>query len=165
MEEKAERIYNDVLENIMYPLVGRGTTFSDDLKRVGCQLFGSKFAGVFASDELPELSIKMPYTIINLDKSSMQGSHWIAVVFTGRSDTADNSNKLESSRAAILVYDSFGRDTKTIIPSIINKYGRRNVEDADDDAEQHIFQDDCGQRSLAFLYVADRYGSKLASYI
>lgn len=151
-EQFAEKIYDEVLDKLIYPMVGKKITFSDDLKKAGCRLFGRKFMGVFASDQLPNLDVDNRYAIFNLDSTDEPGSHWIAAAF-------------DPKKNKIFIYDSFGRDTKKIIPSVINKYGKRNVIDADDDAEQGVFEEDCGGRSLAFLYVFDKYGSDLAQKI
>lgn len=152
LEQKALKIYNCVLEKIMYPALGKGITFSDKLKKVGCQLFGRKFAGVFDSDSIPNLTNKTPYAIINLDGRHEPGSHWIAIAHFGNN---------------IMVYDSFGRNTKQIIPKLVAKSLKQNINllMADPDPEQEISEDTCGQRSLAWLYVFEKYGESVAKLI
>ena len=74
--------------------------------------------------------------IVNLDPRSSGGSHWIAMVATVKD---------------IIVYDSFGRDVLADqLPSV--RY-------TEDDAEQNPFnENNCGQRSLAFLCVYYKHG-------
>ena len=147
-KQKAEELYLKYLKNIK-KIVGNKTTYSDQLHKVGKQLFGSKFLGVYTSDKIPNKIKRGHMAIINLDNSSETGSHWIGVC----KDKKDN----------IWVYDSFGRSTHKIIPSIYGK-GRR-IKTTERDAEQHINESNCGARCLAFLQVFHNHGSKYAKYI
>ena len=55
-----------------------GTLSEQTIEKIlSCQ---SSFAGCFAADELSNIVIKSPcFIIVNLDKRSMTGSHWIAI--------------------------------------------------------------------------------------
>jgi hypothetical protein len=128
--------------------LGKKVTFGRDLTRMGHKLFGRKYAGTFPADMIPDLDNQTRYTILNLDNSDQPGSHWIACGF------APQTGK-------VLVYDSFGRQTNDIIPSLVNKFGS-GLEMVDDDPEQDIHEQDCGARCLAFLYVLDRKGGRYA---
>jgi hypothetical protein len=75
------------------------------------------------------------YCIVNLDTTGMPGSHWVAI--------ADN-----------IVYDSFGRNL-----------GFKGYDMPDPDAEQLVRQNDCGQRSLAWLCVYHTLGRRAAMKI
>ncbi len=165
-EAEAEKKYQQVLENIVYPMLGKKTTFGKDLTRVGIKLFGNNFTGAFPSDMIPKLGVNPDgsivnnnninkrshlYAIANLDDSTMPGSHWIALGY----DVDDKK---------IWVYDSFGRSTKEIIPSLVQRYGDK-LRMVDDDAEQKVSEDDCGARCMAWLYVFDRYGKDTAKLI
>ncbi len=169
MEEKqiekleAESIYSLVLQEIIYPLVGKRITFGRDLTRAGLKLFGKNYMGTFASDQIPDslgkdvnannVSGNSPlYLITNLDDSNEPGSHWVALAF-------------DAGTKKIWVYDSFGRKTGDILPQLAKQFGKNNLRMAEDDSEQHLSEDDCGARSLAFLYVFDRYGSNVARFI
>lgn len=173
LESSANALYQDVLEKIMYPLLGKKITFGNDLTAAGMKLFGRNFLGAFASDRISEFGNSKVhlginddgspttndninkkshlYAISNLDDSTMPGSHWIGLAFDV------NSKK-------IWVYDSFGRKTNEIIPSLVQRYGNK-LKQVDDDAEQLVSQDDCGARTMAWLYVFDRHGSELAKLI
>ena len=150
-EAKAEQLYNQILTKQIYPLTGDKSTYMNDLDRVGRKLLGIKFKGVFPSDKIPKLNDLKPYCILNLDKSTESGSHWIALA------------KIHGKESS-LCYDSFGRSNKKIIPALKNS-GNGTIQDTDRDAEQEIIQQDCGARSLAFLVVLDKYGVDVARLI
>ena len=147
MEKKAHLLYEHALKR-MEEQLGTGVTYGNDLDKIGKEFLGKKFVGVYPSDMLPLLSKKKCYAILNLDKSDEPGSHWIAVKYLGQKKC--------------LVYDSFGRKTQRIIPSLAERY---NTVDADNDAEQLDVQDNCGSRSLAFLVIDDLFGSELSKKI
>ena len=147
MEKKIHRLYDHALKR-MEEQLGSGVTYGGDLDRVGKQYLCKKFAGVYPADMLPMLSKKCPYAILNLDNSNEPGSHWIAVKYMGRE--------------RCLVYDSFGRKTQRIIPSLAERY---TTVDADDDAEQENREDNCGSRSLAFLIIDDVFGTAVSRKI
>jgi hypothetical protein len=148
-EKKAESIYNKILKDKIYPLVGNKTTYGQDLDKAGEKLFGNKFIGVYASDKIPTLDKNKKYAILNLDNSNQGGSHWIGCAYANDDITC---------------YDSFGRRANKIIPSLKAPKGGRII-NTDDDVEQKIQQTDCGARSLAFLLFFDRYGASNAKLI
>lgn len=147
----AIEVYEDYLTNKIYPILGNSTTYLGTLEKVGKKLFGIKFKGVFPSDKIPKLNDLSPYCILNLDSSYEGGSHWIALV------------KLPNEKGA-LFYDSFGRDYKKIIPEVMLS-GNGRIKNTEDDAEQEIEQEDCGQRCLAFIMLYDKKGEKMARQI
>lgn len=147
-KKKVEKLYNDILRKHMIPLVGNDTTFMSDLHKAGKQILGKDFIGVFASDQIPSFE-RGKYAILNLDNSSEPGSHWIAVA-----KHKDN----------IIVYDSFGRPAKKIIPSLFQQ--DRTVIDTELDAEQRKNENNCGARSLTALIMFDGYDPiKIAKYL
>jgi hypothetical protein len=150
-EAKAEQLYNQILTKQIYPLIGDKSTYMNDLDRVGRKLLGIKFKGVFPSDKIPKLNDLKPYCILNLDKSTESGSHWIALT------------KIHGKNSSI-VYDSFGRSNKKIIP-VLQKSGNGVIIDTDRDAEQDIIAEDCGARSLCWLVIYDKYGVDVAKLI
>ena len=119
--------------------MGSNITGEDELKSCGRKLFGTRFRGVFASDEIPRTFKSRQSAIVNLDPRSSGGSHWIAMVTTVK----DN-----------IVYDSFGRDV------LADQLACRGpgVRYTEDDAEQHIYENNCGQRCLAWLCVYYKHG-------
>ena len=126
--------------------MGKGTTTDNtELETAARALLGPKFLGVFASDEKVPLTARKPYAIINTDPRSSGGEHWVAIarVPTGQ----------------IMFYDSFGEDTE-LFP---RKF--RNAIDTEDDVEQLVQSTNCGQRSLAWLVLFDKFGTKAAKKI
>lgn len=128
-------LYNSTLRKLESKL-GTDVTYSNDLNRVGKQMFGSNFLGVFPSDQIPDLG-EGQYALINLDKSDQPGSHWTAI-------SMQNGHKV--------FYDSFGRNHKRILSSI------GGAIDTEGDAEQAKRENNCGPRSLAFLMVLNKMG-------
>lgn len=116
---------------------------------MGHELFGERYHGTYSSDELPKLTAKKPYAITNVDTSSMRGSHWCSIF-------------RDPSKKKYLIFDSFGRTTKSLIPSAYKKY---KPVDADHDSNQKDSQNDCGSRSIAFLMVCDELGFDYARLI
>jgi hypothetical protein len=147
-EKEAEHKYGEIMDE-MAPLVGTKTTYMNDLDLIGRTLFGLKWKGVFPSDKIPKLTKTTPYCILNLDESHEPGSHWIALA---------RVNKGEA-----MVYDSFGRPYKDIIPVLEKSKGL--ILDTDLDAEQNIAETNCGLRCMAWLAFFDEYGADAAALI
>jgi len=139
-KDQAEQAYEQYLKQIESKY-GNMETNSDELHKIGKKLFKRKFAGVFASDQIPQMRGGQ-YAIVNLDDSSQPGSHWVSLV--------KESDKM-------YVYDSFGRKTIKILPNLIQS-GNGVVMETENDAEQKKVEENCGQRSLASLCVYDNYG-------
>lgn len=142
----ADKEYTKILRSVK-KIVGNKTTWLQQLNSAGKLLLGTKFKGVFPSDHIPRLSKKKPYCILNLDRSTEPGSHWIAL---GKLPSGDS-----------IVYDSFGRKYTEIIPKLTHS-GNGKILNTDPDAEQDILETDCGARSLAWLVFLDKYGAESA---
>lgn len=139
-EAEAERLYGRILRQVEKEL-GNDTTYGSTLTTVGKELFGNRYRGTFASNEVPPpLLVNGEYCIINLDKTWQEGSHWVGCVY-------DNNR--------YYFYDSFGRPGKQLKLEALEG---KKVIDADLDPEQLVSQTNCGQRCLAWLWFADRYG-------
>jgi len=148
MEKKAMKIYNSKLK-ILENLIGNDTTWLHELDKAGKKLFGTKFSGVYPSDKIPKLTKSKCYCILNLDKSGEPGSHWIA---------------LAKVKDKIMFYDSFGRKGEKLIPTL-KLSGNGKIIDTQLDKEQKVLQTNCGARCLAWLWVFDECGSKVAYLI
>jgi hypothetical protein len=127
--------------------IGNGVTYTSQLNKMGHHLFDNLYAGTFSSDTVPRLSVKTPYCIANVDTSNKSGSHWIAIVHTPKGK---------------LVYDSFGRKTRTLTPNIWKQF---KTIDADYDVEQAESQSNCGARCMSFISVAHELGPAAARLI
>ena len=142
-------LYNVLLKEVIKPVTGDKTTYSDGILRIGKKMLGDKFNGVYPSDQIPKLNEESPYAILDFDTSEEKGSHWVAIAKKG-----DKT----------YMYDSFGRkDTEIIANLQFSRNGR--IMNTDDDSEQKITQRDCGPRSLAFLVFFDRWGAEYAMLI
>ena len=117
------------------------TTGEDELRDAGQSLFGVRFQGVFAADEMtvPRMLLDKQCCICNLSPRSSGGSHWIALAQDGDD---------------LLVYDSFGRVVAD-----------GDVLHTENDSEQGKWQMNCGQRCLAFLCIFQQLGRQAALYI
>ena len=134
-EKDILKIYNSVLKEIEYVL-GNDTTYDNDLYKIGKELFNKKFKGVYARNKKPKLK-NNECCILNLDYSYQSGSHWISIYCKNQ---------------ILYIYDSFGRKTNKILEDDI-----KNYIDSQNDAEQHIMENNCGQRSLSWLWCVYYY--------
>lgn len=151
-EDQANRKYNTLYKEMIKLFGHDGMTMTTELTKIGKKLFKSKYLGTFPQDKLPEKIYTKPtfYAIINVDTQGMPGSHWTAIAGFRNSDK-------------ILVFDSFGRAAKTLLPTL--KHGSGQVVNTDLDAEQKIIQESCGQFSMAWLLFVEKYGLKNAKLI
>ena len=140
-EKTVEKIYGKILKRVENRL-GKSRTNTSQLAHFGRHTLGNEFTGVFPIDKIRPcmLNSYSPYAILNLDDSNSKGSHWIAVA--RRSD------------GKFVIYDSFGRQNERIVPSLMYF----DLVSTDDDSEQCFTEDNCGQRSLAWLIYAQIYG-------
>lgn len=147
-ERDANILYNKLLKDVEKETTDK-TTYLQQLNRVGRKLLGTKYKGTFPSDKIPKLNDLSPYCILNLDKSTQPGSHWVALAKCGEHS---------------ILYDSFGRDNMKIIPSL--RYsGNGQIFNTDRDSEQDISEENCGARCIAWLSFLDTYGPKNAMLI
>jgi NDP-sugar pyrophosphorylase family protein len=151
-EKGVENAYTNILKQVVEPLSGDKTTYLTELNGVGKKLFGVKYKGTFPSDKIPRLNDLSPYAILNLDKSTESGSHWVAI--------AKHPNKNET-----LLYDSFARRGTKIIPSLTYSGNGRIIDSDLKDREQEIVETNCGARCLAYLVVVEKYGWDAAKLI
>jgi hypothetical protein len=114
-------------------ILGTQATYASDLNEIGEKLFTHKWGGVFPKDA-EDIPFEK-YCIINTHNASQPGEHWFAI-------------------GEGLLYDSFGRDLRSMIG------GQMNI--TEEDAEQSIEESNCGARCLAWLCVLDNYGPGVA---
>ena len=147
-EQQAEAIYAEILKTVIKNM-GSKTTWSTELNTLGKRLFKDKWAGVFASDQIPKMK-QGQYAITNLDNSNQKGSHWVGMIKTGNAD--------------LMIYDSFGRKSKKILPEVVSS-GNGKVHNTDPDAEQKKHEKTCGQRSIAWILLHHYFGHKASMHI
>ena len=144
-EKEVETVYKKTVKKIEKILKTNGITNSKQLTDVGRELFGKLYRGTFAVDKLPKLKHNES-CILNLDYSYQSGSHWIAVY---------------KHKDEYLIFDSFGRKTTEILPSLKHLKHR----DSDYDVNQQITEHNCGQNSIGWLYIAYLLGPENAMKI
>jgi hypothetical protein len=144
-EGQAEELYNYYLKRFE-KILGNKATSSSELTSLGKKLFGEKYAGTFAKDQIKSdtLNNKYSYAIINNQNSFEDGEHWVCVAY---------------KNGVVYAYDSYGQDILNYVPSL-RKYGK--IVNADGDAEQYGNQANCGARCISYLYIFDRYGKDIA---
>ena len=121
-------IYNNYLKLIEND-IGHNTTTNIQLDKYCSMVFGKNYKGCYSIDTIPTLKNNQ-CCIFNLDKSNQTGSHWMALYKSGKHN---------------IIYDSFGRTSKKLNVPI------KNIKDTEYDAEQTIYESNCGQRTTAFL--------------
>ena len=147
-EKQAETKFNLYTKNII-KAVGDQALYTNQVDELGKKYFKNRFHGTYSSDKLPTLTAKQPYAIINVDSSKQPGSHWMAIAYC-------------PIRLQTLVFDSFGRKTSILTPSIFKKY---QTVDTDYDKNQLIRENSCGQKSVTFLRIFDKFGWDTAKLI
>ena len=142
-EKKVDKIYNDFLK-LFNKYFGVKATYNVDLDKIGKELIPN-FKGVYPREEIkriPILKNGQSY-IINT------GEHWVALYMNG--DT-------------LVIYDSFGRKYHELFHTVLSDL-YSDIVDTENDAEQAIKAETCGQRSLAWLATIQSVGIKKAMMI
>lgn len=144
-EAEATAIYTQVLDAITATQIGSGWTMNDQLDKLGKQIL-TGYKGSFPHDVAPKLKAG-ECSIVNQDVMGGKGIHWLALI--------NVDGKLYG-------YDSFGRNMNKLI-----NYRKPIVNDSKDQ-EQDLggkLEENCGQRCLSWLYVAQNYGIENAMQI
>ena len=144
-EEQAEKVFNDNLE-IAHDILGKSVTLTSQLDKAGKTFFKNRYIGTFPVDEIPKLPADR-YMIVNNKTREHGGEHWVAVANEG---------------GVLHVFDSFGRPTEDLIPSL---YAMGTVKDSDYDKDQKETQEDCGARCISWIMLFDEYGAENALLI
>jgi hypothetical protein len=140
----------------MYTILGKGVTTDRQLNKVGKKLFGEQWLGVYPSDIKPHQLMKHVkqgpnYGIINVDGKNDPGSHWLSIYWNAPDDKW-------------IIWDSFARKSKRLIPAFIKTIGYRYI-DLNEKSDQKSSQDDCGARSMAVLLYIKKHGLQYATHI
>lgn len=128
--------------------MGGESTFSSELDKMGRDLYGNMFRGVFSSDTIPMIK-NGESCLVNTDDSKHGGTHWCGLY--------RKNNKT-------YFFDSFGRKYKTLskywahmdwVPILTSEKYRT----------QSFKANDCGPQSLAFIGTIKKYGEKTINNI
>lgn len=122
-------------------LIGHDQTTSNvELDGLGNSEFGALWGGVHARDQVLNSEL---FNIVNTDVSTGPGQHWVGLAPAER-------------KGYMVEYDSYAR------PNILQ---RPRVIMTEDDVEQTIDENNCGQRCLAFLAIVRDHGVEAAMFI
>jgi hypothetical protein len=132
--------YHYYLTQVVQPILGNGVTEDWQLEAMGRMLFGRRFQKVVMSDQFHGVTKNNPYAIINMSPQRLHdgGTHWIAAAWHSQGQT--------------LIYDSFG-SMHSLPEDIAKKFG--SVQILTSHAQQHVDEENCGQRCLAWLILYD----------
>jgi hypothetical protein len=133
-ENKVEKIYNDFLDNITKYMELK-STYDYQLNEVASYIFGDRFRGVYPMESF-HLKLKNDESVI-----LNTGLHWVAGYMDG---------------STLVIYDSFGRPWKSLFKNNLKKY--KKVVNTENDAEQEMAAQTCGQRCVAWLSVVYTIG-------
>ena len=147
-EKECEKIYNNLLKSVIKETGFKGTTNSLELDRMGKLMFGNEWGGVFSSDTIPRKGKLKKYSITNNKPSTHMGEHWVGIVN-------------EPSLKQYIIYDSFGRQTRRLLPTFYKK-NKGKIIDTDYDKEQKKRERNCGARVLTWILFYKMYGRKNA---
>jgi len=147
-------LYNKYVRKYKRVYGVKNTMYDDDLLKLGKKLFGSRFQGVYSVDTVPKMKTG-GMAIVNVSKSTSKdgGSHWCSLYKKGKT---------------IYIYDSYGRDSRSLLPSLVKKLKGNGMKFADSDRmdkEQSETARNCGIRTLGFLSVIKDLGIKQAMKI
>jgi hypothetical protein len=146
------KAYHNKLKNEIIKEWGKHALSDSEVSEIGKELLGSKFRGVFPQDKVPFTNTSK-YMIINVDKSGMPGSHWVAIY--------------QDTKRTFYIYDSFSRTSKKLLKHLYDKAKLKGykVIDVNLHADQFGKSQICGPISVAWLSTVHKYGIKTARHI
>lgn len=127
--------------------LGTRGLYDDQLTKEGRELFGKRYLGTFSQDEVPLHKTGM--MVVNVDTKSQKGSHWVAIYSTPK---------------CLYVYDSFGRNTKRLLPILEKNMESKKIHHIDSNylPEQFGASQICGVLALSWLCIVRDMGVRKA---
>jgi hypothetical protein len=150
-EKEVMKVFNKHKKTLLQQM-GINSTSDTQLNTVGNELFGKQYIGTFSQDSLPWKRVHSAlkkntnsFAIINTDTFGKAGVHWVALYFTPKT---------------VYIWDSYGRDSKKLLPIFIKQLKSRKYKfkDSDPDADQSKKSQICGQISLGFMLTVQDLG-------
>lgn len=140
----SRRVFDNILDNILYPKLGHGLTSTRQLRKTGQEQLGGIFKGVFAINTMKPLN-DQECEIVNTDEAGGRGEHWIAFIRDGD---------------IVYAFDSYGRSHRNILDEdeLKRRLGVNYIHDSTRACLQSVLQQDCGQKCLAFLIMSKYWG-------
>ena len=133
----------------MIETIGCDTTYNVELDKVAKRRIGRQFIGVYPADETPDLSkYDIAYAIVNTDKATDAGTHWLALI------RINNTTYL---------YDSYGRPKGSLSPYFKNKNWK--MTNPNKEQLKTLSSNICGQICIAYILTVKRYGEDVVKVI
>lgn len=145
----AHKTYKLVL-NLLRKKYNHNEKWSNEIDSIMKTLIGSKAKKTIGWNEYNSTkSNKGNYTVINTAASNQEGVHWVGIYQRG-------SN--------IFMYDSFGRHSNNILHQFVEKMKQQGNEviDVTHIGDQGQYQNDCGLRAIAWLFLVKMGGLNYA---
>ena len=138
--------YNKCL-TLIENMIGNTTTNNLQLEALGKHLFDNRFLGVYSANTFPKYVKNNYMFIINTDPISKPGQHWIACY--------KFNNKF-------YMYDTFNRNIKDLSKYWVHK---TNIVSANKDIDQSLVEENCGQRAICWLILANQFMPNKIMYV
>jgi hypothetical protein len=118
--------------------------YNDEIYDICHKIFGDRFIGVFARDQLTKKYVDKCKNdgylmIVNNNTIKSGGEHWISIY--GK-----------------YMYDSFGRKIQNMNAKFKNMF--KGFINSKNNVEQELLQTNCGQRCITWLLLCDIYGAE-----
>jgi len=146
------KAYHNKLKNEIIKEWGKKALDDQQVSEIGKNLLGSKYKGTFPIDKVPFTNTSK-YFIINVDKSGMPGSHWVAIY--------------QDTKRTFYIYDSFARTSKKLLKYLYDKAKLKGFKiiDTNKKADQFGKTQICGPISLSWLKCVEQFGIETARKI
>jgi len=143
----ARKKFNSIKSDIIREF-GNDAMYDSETTKVGKREIGDEFIGTFSVDNVP-LKKHTFYAIVNVDKQSEPGSHWVAVYKQDKK---------------LYIYDSFSRGSKKLLSHLYNQAKQLNltVIDVNKKADQKGASQVCGPISLAWIIMTKKSGINIS---
>ena len=145
LQKKIKKKFNKFKSTIIGQ-IGNKALYDDEINNICKKLFGSKWGGAYAIDQIPVKKYNdIHYFIVNTDKSNGKGEHWVAVVL---------------HKQNCYIYDSFGRHSTSILKPLVGMLSKKSIHFTDSNytAEQFGSTQICGQLCISVLLCFDQFG-------
>ena len=136
-------------------LLGTKAIDNEEIDTTCSSLFGSKYRGTYPVDA--KFEVKPGYYIINTDKATGDGIHWIGCYAT---------------KKTFYIFDTFARTPDKLVPILTRRLQAKFTIKTSDrkDKEQKAFYrnkmtETCGQASIAWLHCVHKHGIRSAMKI
>ena len=125
--------------------LGQGMTFGDELNKHMKKKFPKLYFGIFSQDTIPRRIPRKCYLIVNVDKRSQSGSHWLGLYKNGKN---------------VWVFDTFARKSSKLVPFLVKQFNKQQIRviDTHRGKDQTDAQEDCGHRVISFFMMVKKYG-------